>query len=577
MPPKRAKTKQAAAPDVASTVGKRAKTKEAAAPDAAPTVSTLLARCSRGDLERLLEESVRTGEPCTYAKVHASLPEAKQACTIARPTVTSGQAREGTGWFDCVDDELLITIFLQVHSTATRLASAIAVCKAWRGVLKCAELFTEIDLSASRYSRYYSSCVSMTSSNMPRLIKWLPDVSAVTSLRIDTGDKHQAISPDVAKKALPLFTGLTDLEMSGKKTTAALLTVLAKQPFCANLTRFVLGDCGAKPEDALPALVNATRLTSLKLDFGFGGDPGYLLRSVVNGWRSNRGGDATPLLTTFETTGYSGSLLPVSTFVKLADLFPELSTLRTGLSCRSAPLVPLDSIGRLTQFERLRELSLSSLIHRFGGDHLTSEKLNNVLRIIFHVAPNLTKLKVCHGTMYVSGKEQKGGKRVEPHPNPNGALDFLPATLESLHLGEIALGPLDFDATALGSLRHLTLDRCGPRAAMHASALCARCPFLELKCCFTSELTPDVPRFPRLICLDPHVEAKRKEAEAAAKAARSQGHSNAIPIGAPGTSASGSAGSPESSGVNDEGTTYDEGSLEVVEEEVNMANDDGYE
>ena len=555
MPPKRAKAKEAA-PNAAPTV-------------AAPTVATLLARCSRGDLERLIEESVRNCDPVTYDKVRAALPEAKQAGVIARPQVAVGQTRENTGWFDTLDDELLIAIFLHVHSTATRVGSAIAVCKAWRGVLKCAELFTSLDLSASRYSGYYSTCLPMSSSNLPRLIKWLPDVTTVTSLRINTGDKHQSISPDAAKKGLPLFTGLTDLVISGKKTTAALFAVLAKQAYCANLTHFEMGDCSAKPEDALPVLVSATRLTSLKVNLGFGGDCGQFLRSLASGWRAKRGGDATPLLTTFETTGWSGCKLDLSTFLSLADQFPELSSLRTGLrtSYLNAPIMPTEIISKLPPMERLRELSLSGLIHSYGAEHLSSERLNNVLCIICQVAPNLTYLKVHHGTMYVSGKEQRNGKRVEPHPSPNGALGLLPATLETLDLGTMVLGTSDFDTASLGALQHLTLNTCGPHAAALASVLCERCPLLELKRCFASETKQSGPYGGfRLVCLDPHEEGKRKEAEAAAQAARSQGRS--IPIqgtaGAPGTSASGAADSPE--------TGADDGFDAMDEEEVNMAN-----
>ena len=550
-------------------MSKRAKQPIATA-DAGPPIGTLLARCSRGDLERLLEESVLSKQPCTYAKVQAALPEAKQDTVIARPKVVSGQAREGTGYFDALDDELLISIFSHVISTTTRLSSAIAVCKAWRGTLKCAEIFSKLDLNAQHVHSTYYTAVAVSSSNLMRLVKWLPSVSAVTSLKLDTGDKHRSIPPDAVKKALPLFTGLTHLSMSGKKTTAALLTVLAKQPYCANLTSFEIGDCSAKPEDALPVLISATRLHSLKVNFGFGGDNAHFLRSLASGWRLRRGGDATPLLTTFETSGYSGSLLSLGTFTALADQFPELSTLRTGLSCSNAPFSAMadEQISRLVPMARLRELKISGLIPTFGGTHLTSEQLNKALRIICRVAPNLTTLKLHHGTMYVSSKDQKGGKRVDAHPCPNGALDLLPATLASLDLGTMTLGPSDFDAATLGALRRLTLDKCGPHAAALAATLCERCPLLELKRCFVSELKPSGPYgYSRLSCLDPQEEPKRKEAEAAAEAA-SRNKASQGAAGAAGTSAAGASDSPVPG--DDEG-------FQPMEEEVNLADGDDNE
>ena len=556
---------------------KRAKVNQAAASDAAPSIGVLLARCSRGDLERLLEESVLSKQACTYAKVQAALPEAKQAVVIARPKVASGQTRDGTGYFDALDDELLIDIFSQVASTATRLSSAIAVCKAWRSALARAELFTNLDLSASYYSYGGSNAVAINSSNLPRLLKWLPTVSAVTSLKLNMGDKHKSIAPDVVKRALPLFTGLTDLEIRGKKTTAALLSVLAKQPYCANLTSFEMGDCSAKPEDALPLLVSAARLLTLKVNFGFGGDNDHFLRSLSNGWRAKRGGDATPLLTTFETSGYSGSNLALATFISLADQFPELSTLRAGLNCSYVrSVMPDEFISCYTPLAQLRELYLSTLIQTFGGEHLTSEQLHNVLRIICHVAPSLTKLKLHHGTMYVSVKDQKGGRRVDAHPAPNGALDLLPSSLISLDLGTMMLGPSDFETATLGALKHLTLNKCGPHAQTHATALCARCPLLEPKRCFTSELKPTGPYGGfRLVCLDPMEEAKRMEAEAAIKAARSSAiHCS---VGAAGSSASGAAGTSASGASGSPVPIDDEGFKPMEEEEGTIADDNGDE
>eukprot|EP00966_Prymnesium_polylepis_P297414 6871526-Prymnesium_polylepis.1 len=68
-----------------------------------------------------------------------------------------------------------------------------------------------------------------------RLLQWRPDFSAVTSLKVDTGDKPAAISPDVLKRAIPMLQNLTTLKLHGRKVTAAVLAVAAKQPFVSKL------------------------------------------------------------------------------------------------------------------------------------------------------------------------------------------------------------------------------------------------------------------------------------------------------------------------------------------------------
>ena len=222
------------------------------APVDAP-VNVLLARCSRGALEALLAEAVTSGQPVTYDHIKQQLPEAKHSTRIARPKVNDGVAREGTGWFDDLDDELLIEVLSHVQSTETRLNCAIEVCKSWRSALKQMSLFTRISLRAGSYSRYPGS-VRATSANVERLVGWLPDAAAVQSLELDVGDKHTSLAPDVTKRILPRFRGLTSLSLRGKKISAALLAGLAKQPFAVNLQSFELGDCQAKAPDAIPLL-----------------------------------------------------------------------------------------------------------------------------------------------------------------------------------------------------------------------------------------------------------------------------------------------------------------------------------
>ncbi len=329
-----------------------------AATSADPPVSLLLGRCPRVILENLLAEAVASGKPVTYAQVQAALPEAKQSTMIVRPTVSTGQTREGTGYFDLIDDEVLVAILSNIKSTETLLNVAIAVCKAWRGALKRPELFTHLGMYAS-YGAYTTGGVKIVSVKVPKLMQWLPDVAAITSLAVDTGGKHQSISPDVLKKVLATsFTDLTSLKLSGKKVTAAVLAVAAKQRWAANLRSFELGDTDAKPSDALALLSRATRLEELSISqYGFSDG---ILSNLSTSWREARGGGAVPLLRIFNRTG-TFATLAWNDFRRLPELFPELEDVAVGLSLSyTAQSLTGEPLG--VQNLRLLKLTLTSLI-----------------------------------------------------------------------------------------------------------------------------------------------------------------------------------------------------------------------
>ncbi len=469
--------------------------------DARPTIATLLARCSRGDLEKLLEESVNDAKPVTYDKVCSLLPEKKQALTIQRTVLGDGPAREGTGLFDQLDDGLLIGIISLVSCTQTRVSCAIAVCKAWRGVLRnSTPPFTKISLNASRFAHSHGGSLPMASSNFERFITWLPQISAVTSLTLDTGNKYASIEPNVVKRAIPLFTGLTHLSLDGRKTTSALLSVVAKQPFCFNLISFELGSNAAPSSDALGLLSNATRLESLTIDMGY--KAGSLLSTLAERWREKRGGGASPLLSRLVHEGQYFDLLPLASFQALAGQFPELTELGK-LRLRGHDVDSNLDLSSVRQMSRLRILDIVRLVSQFGEGHLTDDQLSNLLRLICTAAPNLTSLAVHHGMKYVSGRERKAGTRTPQLPSPLQALTFLPPSLKFLELGTMRLEPTVFDMTAdLSSLEKLTLTGCGNDATAIATSLANDndcCPKLALKNCWIDRA-----------CLDPLEESKRQ-------------------------------------------------------------------
>ena len=464
------------------------KRKAKAAPTIAPgntaAVEILLSRCTRSTLEAILVEAVSTGR-VTLERIQAALPENKQTAIIQRPRICQGRVREGTGYFDELDDELLHKILSNVTSTATLLNCALAVCKAWRDSLKSSALFSRVGLWTGRYgsgSGFATDGVQISSGNVLRLVDWLPDVTAVHTLALDTGDKHISLDPNVVKKALSRFTGLTSLSLNGKKISAAVLAAVAKQPYVANLASFALGGgCAAKATAALPLLSLASRLETLQID---NESATFVLRSLANAWREKRGGAAQPLLRSLKFVGWSSmskSICP-KLFCELSELFPELEELHTAFSLSSTGL-SINSSHAASPCLRLRRLCLDSLVCVFGSEHLTTTACGNVLRTIFAAAVNVEVLTIRHGEMYVSGKDRKQGKRIDPFPGVDGALSELPASLISFTLSQISLLSTDLDLhPGLPKLKHLSLGQaCGDgglELALELVADAAKCPKL---------------------------------------------------------------------------------------------------
>lgn len=462
-----------------------------AAAGAAP-VAVLLARCSRSALEELLEQSVLRSSVVTVDMIKGKLPEAKRAMAVERTKVADGPAREGTGFFDLLDEELLVSILAQVGSTATQLTCLIAVCKAWRLVSLCSskEIFSSLALCGGHSILTYRPfrAMKITTPNVPRLLQFLPDVGAVHTFTLDAGGKGQSIPPDVIKKMLPQFTGLTRLTFGGKKITGAVLAIAAKQPWAQNLVSYTSmgassgSEIGAEPIDLLPLLGQATKLAELTLPGSY--SVISLLTTLAKSWREKRGGDAVPLLSTLDLTTRYGASCSWAHFRSLPTLFPELATLKfTGANVNSDDLGILGGLASWPAATQLRVLHISKLCNSFSSDgHWSTAQLGAGLRRIFAVAPNVEDLSISHGTMFLSSKDHKAGKRMEPFPGVDGALADLPSSLLTLRLGDMALAPSDLDLASLPVLKRLTLERCGfAEATALAERLLATgdCPRLD--------------------------------------------------------------------------------------------------
>eukprot|EP00320_Phaeocystis_rex_P000387 CAMPEP_0119065704 /NCGR_PEP_ID=MMETSP1178-20130426/8452_1 /TAXON_ID=33656 /ORGANISM="unid sp, Strain CCMP2000" /LENGTH=521 /DNA_ID=CAMNT_0007047239 /DNA_START=70 /DNA_END=1635 /DNA_ORIENTATION=+ len=438
---------------------------------------TFIARLARQQLEQLLQESVTSGEAPTLAEIKDLLPLNLQTQEVKKVSVAGGNERQGTGLFDGLDIELLLEI-LRHAGLKQRVHSAMAVCKAWRQLTSHQELFTSLEL-CPRGDRYgaLQGKLNISDSRLLPFVQWLPKKGVeVERLSLDTGDKYSNLSPDVTKKLLSKLTSLTHLELGGKKVTAALLTVAAKQPFASRLTSFSLGYSAAKVSDTMPLLLKASQLTELRLNFGLGCSEElfeHFLHTLVRGWSEARGGGgAAPLLTKLDMSGYF--MMKWSALVSVSRLFPELEELTvSGVDITGASLAPLEVL------PRLRKLHIGRFV-LFSSHHMNTGDMGRAFRAFFALAPCLEHLSLSHGKMWYSREDRKSGKPMPPLPGCDGALELLPTSLRCLSLSTMVLNDDDKLALAqLPQLRALSLSECGADALRIATELCQLSPQLS--------------------------------------------------------------------------------------------------
>lgn len=393
---------------------------------------------------------------------------------VRAPAVGDGDERTGTGFFDAITWDLLQDV-LMCTPLSDRLTCAIRVCRSWRALQGCTALWTEVDCAAWSYDK---SRVVVNGIGFNRLLNWLPDLSAVTRLRLETGNKGRVVPPDVIKSALPRLPGLTELDLSGKKVTGAVLTLAAKQPFAPKLTEISLGSDCVSGDDALKLLGAASKLTRLQMGWGFSGLGQDLLGRLAAAWRKGRGGEAVPLLSHLTLKPeYSG--VSWESLASLGTNFPEL----VEVVVKETRI--LEVRGAASVLPRLKTLHLNKL--STFSQHMTTAALEDFLNAMLPACPVLEDLSLKHGTMWISGRERAEGKKQEPFPSANaGALNHLPPSLKRLVLADIHLEADAFSAVGLEEPKSIQLRNCGP----HTEAIAA-----DLRVSFPgADVQTDAPR-----------------------------------------------------------------------------------
>ena len=124
------------------------KTSSAAASGDPAKLHQLVMRCSRAELERMVRESIETGNPCTLEAVEAAAVPDPETATGTVSTLELRTA--GTGHFEALSSFVHQQIFVQL-CLKDRLTVALAVCKAWRSLKADAAMWRTLDgLRAAR-------------------------------------------------------------------------------------------------------------------------------------------------------------------------------------------------------------------------------------------------------------------------------------------------------------------------------------------------------------------------------------------------------------------------------------------
>ena len=446
------------------------------------STNTLLGRCSREALESLLSHAIATGVCPSTETVKAKLADPLHTQELQRPRVAADTRLIGTGIFEALPLDVLVHL-IRLVPLEERLACAQVVCKSWRSLRQCTELWAGLAFGLSDFDAEYASKValhpqaingSVVLADVPRFMRFLPDCSAVTELHLQV--ESNKVSLPTAKRLLTALPQLRVLSLGGTRASISLLTHLGKCECVKSqrLTSLYLAEDVTADVALIKKLPRLTRLTATV--------PKLQLGQVL---REARGG-AAPLLTHLSMLGWKSC-----TYARLASMgadLPELEQLciQQMESPGSWPYAndpffavraggPYRSVGTsvVHAMPRLRSLCIRALTS-FRSRWLCTNDMRSVMEQLLPACPALEKLHLCHTATMPQGVDAV-------LPGMGGSLCHLPAGLKELALGDFTLEADAFVLCALPQLAWLSLGKCGPHAPALADALKAAAPRLRFR------------------------------------------------------------------------------------------------
>lgn len=444
MPPSKKSKKQ---PSGASSLGDEASSRLADA--------RLIASLSRSSLESLLFSHLRGGT------IQRSELEALTAPPATKVVVDRGIQREGTGYFDDIDDMLLVDIMSRL-SLVSRLSAATCVCKSWRFLRDRCELWTSLKLRDASEAGAWFGCevdgfytktdtLPIRGQYLEHLVNFVPK-AAVTSLCLQTGEGRSIGVKDVERllKGLP---SLRSVCLQGKAVKSSVLQTLVKHACAPDISRLDLREpCFGSAKDVLTLLTRTCKLEHLRL-------PAKLVCSLFElqqSWTASRGGP--PLLLSLVIDGITNDLwLPW--LPSLSRWFPELELLSLAINgygdaksmWQTLQAVPAFPPG--VAFQRLRELRLVDGCTY--DDVLSTEQVGRLLGALLPATPALQALKLFMHEPYARSHWKQ--------PGLAGTLRLLPSSMVHLELSDVELCSTELDEVLidLTNLKRLALHNCG--------------------------------------------------------------------------------------------------------------------
>ena len=372
--------------------------------------------------------------------------------------VDRGIQREGTGFFDALEDSLLVEIISQL-SLKDRLSAATVVCKSWRFLRDQALLWTSLELCDPRAVHDYrcgdnvwqvDSSLRIIGSQAGALLDFVT-ATRVTSLSLHSGDGSRFDNKAV-EKLLAALPSLTSLTLCGKSIKSSVLQALARLPSTAHISRFELGEpVFGSQKEVLALLTKMPLLERLVLPSKLI-DEAQLLKACES-WKATRSGP--PLLSALRVRGLNDDVILLTQIPALARWLPELEELELPMNGYGRHVetqwATLEAVPRFPQGVALGRLHTLRLGHGCTYDTcLTTQQVGALLASVLRATPVLARLMLLVGEPYARNKPSK--------PGLDGGLAHLPPTIVTVEVSDVCVGNDELDGcVALPALSTLTL------------------------------------------------------------------------------------------------------------------------
>lgn len=217
----------------------RRKRKATATTSSSSEAADLLPWIKRAQLENLITSSINSSSAITVHDLINAMPEAERWRVNEKTgrkkssytPVKGGPERINTGSFDAIDSTTMLNILMFLNCKE-RHTCVTSVCKGWRE-FKTSMPTLFLDLSDTH--GWSVKGRAMQASQLLELMDWVPNLAAVTALRISTQDKcnpntcKQIVKKLVAaKKKTKNAPMITKLVLQGPKIYGTLLAELKK-------------------------------------------------------------------------------------------------------------------------------------------------------------------------------------------------------------------------------------------------------------------------------------------------------------------------------------------------------------